>query len=340
MLDVGSLPSESVAIQEHLRDVELARSSKLWDRVGIDPIDFLRTKIAPLMRYTQNVEPNEASFTQKCEELSLAILTGNQCEIERLKEAIAAMLNCLPLTIREVKEKETELDRVLKESFWQKLTYDDAQTLIEIFAPLMKYKRSEPRPPIVLDIDDVMEKIEIIEYGPTVSPKTAYVQDYRDRIERRIRNLAAGHPTIVKIERGEAITEEDLQKLEQTLNSPDLYITEEILQKVYKQQRGTLVDFVKKILGLYEFPEPEKKIEEAFKTFMIEKNYLNADQVNFLRTIQTVFAKKKHIGFSDLYEPPFTNFGPKAPLPLFGKDELEEVMKMCKNLEVEVFQHV
>lgn len=337
--DVESLPKESIAIQEHLRDVELARSPKLWNRVGVDPMSFLKTKIAPLMRYKQNVEPNEASFTQKCEELSLAILTSDHAEIKRLSEAIAEMLRCLPTTIREVKEKETELDHVLDRSFWQNLSYDSAQMLLETFGPLMKYKRSEAMTPIVLDIDDVMETVTKIEYGPTLSPKTAYVQDYRDMVERRIRNLAAGHPTIVKIERGDLITEEDLQKLEQTLNSPDLYVTEEILQKVYKQQRGTLVEFVKKILGLYEFPEPEKKIEEAFKTFMIEKNYLNADQVNFLRTVQTVFTKKKHIEFSDLYEPPFTNFGPKAPLPLFRKEELDEVVKMCKGLEVEVFQH-
>jgi len=338
-LDIGSLPVESIAVQEHLRDVELARSPRLWDRVGLNPIEFLRTKIAPLMRYKQSVEPNEASFTQKCEELSLAILTQNQAEIERLKEAIALMLECLPTTISEVKEKEEELDRVLSKSFWQNVTYNDVQNLLDNFAPLMKYKRSEPKPPIVLDIDDVVEKREIVEYGPTVSPKTAFVEDYRDKVERRIRNLAAGHPTIIKIERGDTITEEDLNKLEQTLNSPDLYITEETLQKVYKQQKGTLVEFIRKILGLYEFPEPQQKIAEAFKTFMIEKNYLNADQVNFMRTIQTVFAKRKHIEFSDFYEPPFTNFGPDAATRLFRKEELDEVITMCKSLEVEVFQH-
>ena len=337
--DIVMLPHQSIAVQEHLRDVELAASPSLWTRADLKPTDFLKSKIAPLMRYMQNVEPNAASFTQKCEELSLAILTNNQAEIERLKEAIAEMLGCLPLTIAEVKEKEAELNRVLDRSFWQNPTYNDIQTLLEDFAPLMKYKRSEPIPPIVLDIDDVMEKREIIEYGPTLAPKTAYVEDYRDRIERRIRYLAAGDPTITKIERGEAITEEDLQKLEETLNGPELYITEEILQKVYKQHKGTLVEFIKKILGLYEFPEPEKLIEEAFRTFIVEKNYLNADQVNFLRTIQTVFAKKKHIELSDLYEPPFTNFGPKAPLPLFRKEELEEVLKMVKGLEKEVFQH-
>jgi len=335
--DINTLPLESVAIQEHLRDVELARSPKLWTRIGIKPVAFLKSKISPLMRYRTGINYNEASFIQKCEEVSLAILTNNHAEVERQKEAIVAMLECLPLTIREVKKKEQDLECVLNTGFWQNITYEDIQKLMNEFAPLMKYKRLEPKPKIVLDIDDVMEERGLIEYGPFLSPKTAYVRDYRDRIERKIKNLAAGHPTIIKIERGETITGNDLQKLEQTLNSPDLYITEEILQKVYNQHKGTLVEFIKKILGLYEFPEPEKMIEEAFKTFMIERNYFNADQLNFLRTIQTVFTKRKHIEYSDLYDPPFTSFGADAVLRLFRKEDVEEVLEMCKNLEIEVF---
>ena len=336
--DVNSLPLNSVAVREHLRDVELARSLKIWDRVGLDPIEFLKTKVAPLLRYKQNVEPSEASFTQKCEQLSLAILTHNEAEIDRLKEAIAEMMQCLPLTISEVKLKEEQLDNALTKSFWANITYEGAQKLMIEFGPLMKYKRSEPRPSIILDIDDVVERRELIEYGPTISPKSAYVEDYREKIEKRIKKLAEEHPTILKIKRNEPLTEDDLQKLEQTLNSQDLFITEVTLQKAYKR-KGTLVEFIKSILGLYKFPDPEEKIEEAFKTFMVERNYLNADQVNFLRTMQTMLTKKHHIEFSELYEPPFTNFGPKAPIPLFRKEELDEVLKMCKRLEVEVLQH-
>lgn len=336
--DVNNLPLNSVAIREHLREVELARSPKIWDRVGLDPMEFLKTKIAPLLRYKQNVEPNEASFTQKCEQLSLAILAQNAAEIDRLKEAIAEMMQCLPLTISEVKLKDQQLDTALTKSFWTNITYEGAQKLMTEFGPLMKYKRSEPRPSIILDIDDVVERRELIEYGPTISPKSAYVEDYREKVEKRIKKLAEEHPTIQKITHNEPLTEDDLQKLEQTLNSQDLFITEVTLQKAYKR-KGTLVEFIKSILGLYKFPDPEEKIEEAFKTFMIEKNYLNADQVNFLRTMQTMLTKKHHIEFSELYEPPFTNFGPKAPIPLFRKEELDEVLKMCKSLEVEVLQH-
>jgi type I restriction enzyme R subunit len=91
------------------------------------------------------------------------------------------------------------------------------------------------------------------------------------------------------------------------------------------------------ILGLYKFPNPEEKIAEAFKTFVIEKNYLNADQVNFMRTIQTVFTKKQHIEYADLFEPPFTNFGPNAPVPLLPREDVDDALAMCGGLETEAF---
>ncbi len=337
--DITTLPTGSVAVKERLRDVELALSPKLWERVGLDPIDFLKTKITPLMRYKTGVEPNEASFVQKCEQLTLAILDENEAEIDRLRDDIAETLDCLPTTIGAVKDKEGLLDRARSKTFWKKPTIDDAQTLLNQLSPLMKYKRPEPRPTIVLDIDDVTEQRQLIEFGPATSPRSEYIRDYKAKVEKHIKQLAEEHPTIQKIKRDERLAEQDLHKLEEALNSPELFITEESLQKVYKQTEGTLVEFIKKVLGLYEFPSPEKKIEEAFKTFMIEKNYLNADQVNFLRTIESVFERKHHVEYSDLFEPPFTSFGPKAPVPLFPEEDLQQVMGLCERLEMEVFRH-
>ncbi len=338
--DINDLPRDSVAVKDAWRDVEQASSPQFWERVGVRPIQFLRTRITPLMRYKPGVDPNQASFALKTEQLSVAILERNKAEFERLKEEIGEVMDYLPFTIKQVKEKEELINKIQKPAFWKTVTYEDAQMLLRDLTPLMKYKRSEPRPTIILDIDDVIQERDYIDYGPVTTPRSMLVTTYRDKVEKRIKQLAEQHPTIQKIRRDEILTERDLVELERTLNSPELYVTEEILQRLYKQHHGTLVQFIKKILGLYEFPEPEKKIEEAFKTFMIEKNYLNADQVNFLRTIQTVFMRKHHIEYSDLFEPPFTNFGPNAPVPLLRKDDIDEVLNICNSLEMEVFSHV
>lgn len=340
MQDIAELPKDSITIRDAARDLEQVHSSGFWTRVGVKPIQFLRTRITPLMRYKEGVDPNQASFALKTEQLSVAILEKNQAELERLKNDIGEVMDYLPFTIKEVKEKEELINMVQKASFWKDVSYDDAQALLRELTPLMRYKRTDPRPTIILDIDDVIQEGGYIDFGPITAPKSMLANTYMEKVEKRIKELAEKHPTIQKIMKDEVLNKKDLEELEKTLNSPELYVTEETLQKLYKQHKGTLVQFIKKLLGLYEFPDPEKKINEAFKTFMIEKNYLSANQVNFLRTVETVFKRKHHIEYSDLFEPPFTNFGPNAPVPLLGKDDLDEMMNICKNLETEVFVNV
>src|SRR3989449_4043858 len=337
--DIDDLPRDSIVVKDARRDLEQVKSPGFWTRVGVDPVQFLRTRITPLMRSQQGVDPNQASFALKAEQLSLAILERNRDEFGRLKEEIGEVMDYLPFTIKEVKGKEDLINMVQKPSFWKEATYDDAQLLLRELTPLMKYKRTEPRPPIIFDIADIIEEREYVDVGPVTAPKSMLAKTYMEKVEKRIKELTHGHPTIQKILKNEPLTERDLEELEKTLNSPDLYVTEETLQKAYGQSKGTLVQFIKKVLGLYQFPDLAKRIDEAFKTFMIEKNYLNADQVNFLRTVETVFERKHHIEYSDLFEPPFTSFGPRAPVPLFQEEELKQVIGLCGQLEVEVFKH-
>ena len=333
--DVKSLPQDSISIREHLRDVEKALSPGFWDALGIDQPRFLKTRIAPLMRYQQDVNLNEASWVLKTEKLSLAILLQERLEVERLKEDMAEWLQQLPLTIREVSEKRGLLDMVLKREFWEKITFDDAQMLAREFTPLMRYREPEPRPVIIIDIGDIVQRREYIEYGP--GPTREYVTTYIDKVEKRVRKLADEHPTLQKIKRNEVISETDLKNLENTLNGPDLYLTEDILQKAYMQSNGILVQFIKKILGLYEFPDPKVKVQEAFRAFIVQKNYLNSDQVNFMRTLQSVFTKKHHVEYNDLFELPFRNLA-SLPTKLFSDEDLKEAIQLCNKLEKEVYK--
>src|SRR3989338_2748650 len=333
--DIESLPMKSVAIRDKREEVDTALSEKIWKNIGLDAFEFLRTKITPLMRFKQNVNRDTESFVLKIERLGLAILNKNQDEIDRLAVDIVEDINCLPRTINDVKKKNELLDKVSEAPFWNKIRYTDTLTLLKEIAPLMKYKRLEPVPKITLDIDDVVQQRRLIEFGPASNPKQEYVKVYKERVEKRIKELAAKHPTLSKIRENKVLTEADIKKLEDTLNSPELYITEETLRKTFDKPKGTLTQFIKLILGLYQFPDSKKIIDEAFKTYMIERSDLNADQQRFLITLKSVFMARKHIAMEDLFDVPFTNIG-KAPRPLFNDKELKELVVMCTNLEKEI----
>ena len=337
--DINSLPKKTVSIRENEREINLVLSGDLWKKVGYTTLEFLRTKMAPLMKFKQDVNLNIASFTLKIERLGFAVLNKDKETIDRLREDICEAINCLPHTITKVKEKEQLLNKITDPFFWSKISYEDVLTIIDEVAPLMIYKRSEPVPKIILDIEDIVQQRKIIEFGPIEKPKQEYVEVYKNKVEKKILKLAEDHPTIKKIKKDQALTENDLEKLEKTLNSPQLYITEDTLKKVYEKHEGTLVEFIKKVLGMYKFPDAKEKIEEAFKTFIVEvdsKLHLNADQINFLRALQTVFSTKHHIAYRDFFEPPFTNIE-HAPLPLFKKEQLYDMLTFCNKTELSVF---
>jgi len=70
--------------------------------------------------------------------------------------------------------------------------------------------------------------------------------------------------------------------------------------------------------GLPEWKTRLEKIDEQFRIFITShSDFYDSNQINFLRTSQTVFTKKKHIEYKDFFEVPFTNFGVQAPTPLF-----------------------
>lgn len=334
---IDDLPKDSATVRERMREIEIVTKGKLFDTIAIkDEVAFLKEKITPLMKYTKDVNIAKETFRLKTEQLGIALLKNNLEEIQRTKESIGDYLLRLPTTIKEVREKEAMIDNVLSKKFWESVQFSDAMAIQEHLVEIMGYVRSEPVPRIVLDIDDLVQKRKAIEYGCT-PVRQEYVDVYREEVEKRVRQLALDNKAIKKLQTNQPLTEVDMNDLEMKLNSPELFVTEDVLKKIYNQQ-GTLVEFVKHIIGLYKLPSAEEKISEAFKTFLVANNYLSANQVNFLRTLQTVFSKRKHVEFDDLFESPFTNFGVEAPIPLFSEDQLREVVELCTTIEREVFK--
>lgn len=328
--DIRSLPADSVSVREHQEEIEKALSPKLWDNVGLNPLEYLKAVIMPLMRFQTGVNLNAASFTVKAERLGLAVLEGNEKEIERLAPAIGEMVECLPRNLDAVREQEKRLDQVLSYSFWRRLSFEDATGLVEDVAPLMRYMKKEPYTPIVIDMGDAIERRTLFCFK---GRDAAYVVNYQEQVEGPIRALADRNPVIQKIKRSEEVTDADLLTLEADLAAAGAPIPDG-----GNGSHASLVDLVRSVLDLPDGPDPAQRIEGAFQTFMAENNkHYTADQINFIRTIQTVFMRKRHINMADLWDAPFTNFGINAPTPMFDEGDLRAFIGICEGLEQELF---
>ncbi|MCK4667229.1 DEAD/DEAH box helicase family protein [Candidatus Dependentiae bacterium] len=333
--DIKHLPETSITIKENRKNIDKALSANTWEIFEEKSYEFLYDTIAPLTRFITEFNINQLKFLLKVERLGLVILIDNNKDIELLRNSIISDLKCLPMNLSSVKKKKEIILKVISDEFWLDLDYDKVEWIKDELTELMKHKMVLPRELIELDIDDEIIQRKWLEFGP--EGEGDYVINYRKRIEDYILNIAEQNKTIQKIKKNQVITEEDLVNLENELNSPELYISEDNLKKVYSQPYATLVEFIKFIIGMYEFPKPEDLINDAFNTYVVERNNrnpLNSDQLLFLRTIKNVFAKKKKIEYNDLFDPPFTSMGIDAAIKIFSEGELREIIQIFNQLHI------
>ena len=328
---IDALPRDSVTVRENRHLLDRVLSDLFWENIDTD---FLIKEIAPLLRYTDHVNYLEYSFLLKCEKLELALLTADKERQLVLKDSIKEDLKLLPMTLRVVKVHEDAVYRASSDAFWDTINRQSVDFMKRELVPIMRYRRKAERRLVELDLDDAIIERRWIEFGP--GREGEYVHIYREKVERRIYELAEKDPTIIKLKQDDEISVEDIERLEETLNSPELYINEENLRDAYRQPEGSFTQFIKMILGTFEFPTAEEKIAESFDAFIVRKNFFNADQTRFLRVVKSVFLEKARrqeaLALADLYEEPFDAFGEEAADHLFKKEELEEIVEFFNKL--------
>jgi type I restriction enzyme, R subunit len=149
-----------------------------------------------------------------------------------------------------------------------------------------------------------------------------------------VRELAEAHPTLIKIRRGDAVTEADIQALARTLNTPDLYVTEQTLREAYSQPDAGVADFVRHILGMQPLIDREMQIKRAFDDFIVAHSQFTADQITFVRMVRSVVLRQSHITRDDLNDSPFTYFGPNPADRLFESSTLDEIVQFANRMVV------
>jgi type I restriction enzyme R subunit len=156
-------------------------------------------------------------------------------------------------------------------------------------------------------------------------------------VEQRILELVANHPTVKAIQQGQKIDDWQLLELERTLTKEfgegDLEVTPENLEKVFTHTADSFPGLVRHVLDKQYLPDYKDLVARQFEDYVIRHNY-NADQIRFLRAVQSVFLQKRHLETADLYEPPLDMFGADAVERWFTEKEVEEVVNFATRLAI------
>ena len=209
--------------------------------------------------------------------------------------------------------------------------FNDSDT--DIFSGHGGGGEGRPRPPhpvngrklVELGLEDEwLDAVHYIEVGPDGErvDKREYVTDW----EKVVREGEEGDPQIVKIKRGESLTEEEEQILIGKLNQPTRYFNEENLRRAYRNPGGNLLDFIRTALGLVKTKTMEEKIEENFRAWLVTRE-LTPEQAQYLALLKNRGVVKGMVSLDDLFVPPLSlqNAG-ETGIELFGEQGLKQVV--------------
>jgi type I restriction enzyme R subunit len=327
---IARIPRESFPVKKVLHEVESAWKDDFWNLLTPAKAEFLRMKVAPLLRFAAEVDVAAETFTHKCERLKLQML--NSQPRPDLLTSIAEDVSLLPPDVLDDAAKKPSVNLALSQALAE-ATPQQLTQLIADLAPEMKNRRNRPSAFLKIDLPDFIEARGIVSLGE--GGKQILVEEYRQRVESRVLEIVANHPALEAIRQGQEVTDAQLIDLERILNrelaSGDLPVSPATIRKAYGLKVDNFLGFLRHVLALETLPDYGQVVTRAFERFIAAHHY-NADQIRFLRSVQEVFLKNRKLVEADLYEPPLTVFGRNAVERFFTPEEIRELLELAGTL--------
>lgn len=181
-------------------------------------------------------------------------------------------------------------------------------------------------------LEDEIRRREMIFVGPeglAIDRKT-----YRDKWAERVVELRQSDRAIQKIFSGEDLTEAEWEDLARRLNSPEFYFDEDKLRRAFEQPTGSLFDFIRAALGVFQFPTREERIERAFNTWLTQHSEtLSPEKAQMLRLLKSRVLAGETVEMKIFSQPPFSLWGGRVRMEqLFGRRELARIVEEINTL--------
>lgn len=177
---------------------------------------------------------------------------------------------------------------------------------------------------------DLVVKREYVEIGP--EGERVDVDDYKTEWKKEVEDLSQRNPFVLKIKRGNELNNNEAEKLSSQLNSPEYYFNETNLRYAYQYPEGTIQEFIREGLNLYDLPTDEnlheQRTNESFEAWLIEKN-VDSDKAKVLRMLMNQYiVNGKKPDISIFNKSLFKSVGGFSNiLRLFGENEIQDIME-------------
>ncbi len=273
----------------------------------------LRDDISPLLIYAPSENSKVYGFVSKCIKLFGYIKENNKEEIGKIQEFVVKRVKLIwDKNLDTIKQKQKDLIRIKQETFWEEITFEDVDFLIKEIAPLMIFYEPDREKMVEINAPDIVLKVEKEIMLVKESPDYEYFINSNELLK--------------KIKDGEGVTSKELLEIEKQLRELNPTLTIENIQR----DRDFIV-FLRGLLEIKDLPDPQEMIKWEFDKYVADKNeHYNSEQLKFLRFLEQVFIRTKHIELKSFAEHPLAE---KRPLDIFTKKQLEIIVQRCNKLK-------
>ncbi|MEK6823979.1 MAG: DEAD/DEAH box helicase family protein [Nanoarchaeota archaeon] len=273
----------------------------------------LREEIAPLLIYTPSQNAKVYGFISKCVKLFDYIKENDKEKIGNVEKFVVERVESIwDKNLDAIKQKKDDLIKIQQEPFWEEITFEDVDFLIRDIAPLMIFYEPERKKMLYIHAPDIVLKVEKEIMQVKEDPDYQY--------------FVNSNRLLKKIKEGEGVTSEELLEIEKKLKELKPTLTIENIQK-----EEDFVLFLRGILEIKNLPDPQEMIKWEFDKYVAGKNeHYNSEQLKFLRLLEQVFVRTKHIELKNFAEHPLAD---GRPLDIFTKEQLEVIVQRCNKLK-------
>ena len=329
---ISELPKKSVVIMDAQSVISKLNNPNFWNKLSPQKIEFLRSNIKPLFRTISQVDFKSMRFEKNVLETSLAFLAKEEEKFDTLKDNLIERISDLPLSVNTIAKEQKLIKKAQTNFYWANITDAELDELSHKLAPLMKFidATSMPLTPIELNLKDELRKKEIVDFSPAYSAVS--ITKYKEMVEERILELTQSDSILQKIKNGETINEIEAERLAQRLHDEHPNITLELLQRIYQNQKGKFVQFIKHILGIEIIESFPITVSTSIDQFIQEHTYLSARQLEFLNLLRDYLIERGNIQKRDLIHAPFTLIHPNGIRGIFSPKEIAEIVSLTEKL--------
>jgi type I restriction enzyme, R subunit len=328
--DLAALPKRNVVVLEARAHLEKADAADFWQNLSPPRVELLERTLALILRARPVEEPRAMQFELDITRLSTARLEQNWELATTYADRLAEAVQELPLTLSQVQKEQALKERAGDRDWWLTASDPELDNAFTHLGPLMKYRTPITQPLMLLDIKDLIERREWVEFGP--GNERMAKGEYRRRVESFVQGLVEKNVILQRLQKGQRVGPNEAKELADLLASSDLHITLDTLRSAWDQHRAKFEQFLRHLVGVETLRPWEDQVSEAFSEFIAKNNAFSARQLQFLSTLKTFMIQNGRVGKGDLVEAPFTNLHPDGVMGLFKPKEIDRILAFTEEL--------